>query len=238
MSNAVTSAGAVRERFRRPTADVVEGESNVSIEPIDPVGLGDDLTRPVERSRTITLRVSSDEYDAMAGAAADQGLSLSAWVRRVCAAEAGRPSVWTREERNYLERVQESYRRVGINLNQVARAVNGGRISHARQLQTTLRDLSRLTERMTVTCAYLAKGMARKGGGRARGGTAADLGSKGAVARAHAVEVASADTATSKPPARTDARGAQTPTSARPTPPKPTSAAGRSRNGRSTMVQS
>ena len=233
MSNAVTSAGAVRERVRRPTADVVEGASDVSIEPIDPVGLGDDLTRPVERSKTITLRVSSDEYDAMAGAAADQGLSLSAWVRRVCAAEAGRPSVWTREERDYLERVQESYRRVGINLNQVARAVNGGRISHARQLQTTLRDLSRLTERMTVTCAYLAKGMARKGGGRARGGTAVDRGTEGAVAGAHPLEVALADTATSKPPAQADAHGVRTPTS-----PKPTPAMGRSRNGQSTMVRS
>ncbi|MGO1164843.1 plasmid mobilization protein [Brucella sp. C7-11G] len=79
------------------------------------------------RPQTIHSRVSADEYDAIYEAAKAAEMSMSAFFKAVFLQGAGVKPVFSDEDRALLSLMLEDMRMIGVNLNQVARALNSGR---------------------------------------------------------------------------------------------------------------
>lgn len=124
---------------------------------------------PVQRRKNLNVRLTEEEHAAMVAAANAEGLSVSAWARRVLELHAGRPAVWTKEDRDYLMMAADQFRRVGINANQLVRAVNRGVITDTGELRPAIEQLGRMVEAMRLVCGRLANGGAVQGFGRPRG---------------------------------------------------------------------
>lgn len=73
------------------------------------------------RDARIAVRVSTGERDAIRKRAKASGLGVSAYVRRQALAEGRAPSVW---DSGALSPIYAEMRRVGNNVNQLARSVN------------------------------------------------------------------------------------------------------------------
>ena len=96
---------------------------------------------PVQRrSRTVGVRMNRHEWDTLVARAAAAGQRPTAYIRAAAALASSRPAraaaaIASVEERREL-------RRIGNNLNQVARKLHGWRTSSAvRTLLSTLADL-------------------------------------------------------------------------------------------------
>ncbi|MCL7999756.1 MobC family plasmid mobilization relaxosome protein [Brucella sp. 21LCYQ03] len=79
------------------------------------------------RPQTIHSRVSADEYDAIYEAAKAAEMSMSAFFKAVFLQGAGVKPVFSDEDRALLSLMLEDMRMIGVNLNQVARALNSGK---------------------------------------------------------------------------------------------------------------
>lgn len=82
---------------------------------------GADLAK---RTELFSCRLTPEEFDAWKAAAAAQGLTVTGWLTRITAeAIRGRRHLTT-AERDGLAALIEQTRRIGVNLNQLAHAVN------------------------------------------------------------------------------------------------------------------
>ena len=72
-----------------------------------------------QRNRPLHIRLTSDEYQALSQKATSAGVSLSSWVRRA-ALEEEIPSKRSEIDVNLYKELS----RIGININQLARAAN------------------------------------------------------------------------------------------------------------------
>jgi hypothetical protein len=86
--------------------------------------VGAHASRRPERPRELTVRLSAPDSAGLDAAAADWGLSPNAWAaalirRRLC----GRPT-FGRPDAASLIAVQAELRRIRVNVNQIARALN------------------------------------------------------------------------------------------------------------------
>lgn len=151
-----TIPSAVRTRRRR---NRVGGEP-ASVGLIDPA-LADAATSPRDRDRMFTVRVSPDDLNAFRQEATRRGLSASDWARRVLLAEAGRPTATTSEDRTFYAMVAGELRKVGVNVNQIARAVNGGRITSAVELKDGLGQLVEVVGVLQLAATNFASGRTR-----------------------------------------------------------------------------
>ena len=122
----------------------------------------DNVTPVKVRPQTIHSRVSAGEYEAISAAAKAAGLTISAFFKAVMLEGAGVKPVFTDDDRAILSLILEDMRTIGINLNEVARAVNGGKadveedVSHAiaevQKMQfTVLSELQRVARRAGYT---------------------------------------------------------------------------------------
>ncbi|MGB5786009.1 MAG: MobC family plasmid mobilization relaxosome protein, partial [Stenotrophomonas geniculata] len=75
----------------------------------------------------IHSRVSADEYDAIDAAAKAADMTMSAFFKAVLLQGAGIKPIFNDEDRALLSLLLEDMRMIGINLNQVARALNSGK---------------------------------------------------------------------------------------------------------------
>ena len=85
---------------------------------------GDVVTATERRASKLTLRLRADELSAIEEMARERGLTRTAWVTGLVRARLfNRPVMPVDEDQVYRRAVSELHR-IGINLNQIARAMN------------------------------------------------------------------------------------------------------------------
>ena len=78
------------------------------------------------KDKVVHVRFSSDELCAVEQAADDAGMTLSAFLRSLSLDGAGVRPLFSDEDRAVLALLCREIRAIGVNLNQLARAVNAG----------------------------------------------------------------------------------------------------------------
>ena len=116
-----------------------------------------------KRSELVTIRLTSDELADLRAVADRADLSVADYLRRAMNHMMARGAVLDPNERAWATGIAEELRRTGINLNQVARAVNGGRIGDTRELASELTDHIEIVHVLAYAYGHLADGAARIG---------------------------------------------------------------------------
>lgn len=93
------------------------------------------------KSRSFKVRVSDAEYDAIQTAAEKAEMTASAFFRSLILDGAGVRPVFNPDDRLALGVLHEDMRKIGINLNQVARALNSGRVIHPEEVLIAVRNV-------------------------------------------------------------------------------------------------
>lgn len=96
------------------------------------------------KGRLINVRVSDAEHSAIEEAAKSAGMSVSAFFRSLLLEGAGVRPILTAEDRLIMAALLEDMRMIGINLNQVARALNAGKGVHPSELDINLGNVQRI----------------------------------------------------------------------------------------------
>jgi hypothetical protein len=91
---------------------------------------------------TLGVRLSRAERDALTLEAARRGMSASELARAILREAAGYGPQFEGEERAAVAALASQVRSVGVNLNQAARAMNGGRVPPNEDLAAMLDELS------------------------------------------------------------------------------------------------
>lgn len=98
------------------------------------------------------FRVSvADKTRLQAGAEADEARSLSAWILRAALAAADRTPLYTPDELATLRDLAEQLRRIGINLNQLVRALHTLEVGGNRGRLPDPAELAQLVAVLTAT---------------------------------------------------------------------------------------
>lgn len=111
------------------------------------------------------MRVSEAEYAAVEAAAISASQTTSAFFRSLLLDGAGVRPVFNNEDRAALQLLHEDMRKIGINLNQVARALNAGRVVHPEEVLIAIRNVQLATTAVSVELRTAARrsGNARRG---------------------------------------------------------------------------
>lgn len=96
------------------------------------------------KGRLLNVRVSDAEHLAIEEAAKSAGMSVSAFFRSLLLEGAGVRPILTAEDRLIMAALLEDMRMIGINLNQVARSLNGGKGVHPSELDINLGNVQRI----------------------------------------------------------------------------------------------
>ncbi|QPB24455.1 plasmid mobilization relaxosome protein MobC [Rhizobium sp. 007] len=99
---------------------------------------------PVKKDRTVHVRVSGDEHAAIENAAEVAKMTVSSFFRSLLLEGAGVRPILTGDDRLVMAALLEDMRMIGINLNQVARALNSGRGVHPSELNINLENVQRI----------------------------------------------------------------------------------------------
>ncbi|MBD9497899.1 plasmid mobilization relaxosome protein MobC [Ensifer sp. ENS01] len=120
---------------------------------------------PPKKDRTLHVRVTNDEHAAIETAAAAAGMTVSSFFRSLNLEAAGVRPILTGDDRLVMAALLEDMRMIGINLNQVARALNSGRGVHPSELDINLENVQR------VQAAVMSelRGLTRRAGYQRRG---------------------------------------------------------------------
>ncbi len=100
--------------------------------------------KPARKGRTVHVRVTDDEHAAISGAAEATGMTISAFYRSLLLEGAGVQPMLTEDDRTILAVLREDMRMIGVNLNQVARALNSGRAVHAGEITISIENVQRV----------------------------------------------------------------------------------------------
>ncbi len=92
------------------------------------------------KDRVAHIRFSPAEFDALEAAAAASGMTVSAFVRSLAMEGAGVRPFLAEEDRAVLGLLAEGMRAIGGNLNQMARAINIGRLPAEEELSESIKD--------------------------------------------------------------------------------------------------
>ncbi|TIU20596.1 MAG: MobC family plasmid mobilization relaxosome protein, partial [Mesorhizobium sp.] len=93
---------------------------------------------PDRKGRMVHARVSADEYAAIERAAKAADMTVSGFFRSLIIEGAGARPFLTEEERLVMALLLEDMRAIGVNLNQVARALNSGKGVHPSDVDINL----------------------------------------------------------------------------------------------------
>lgn len=91
--------------------------------------------------RIVNVRVTTAEYDAIQSAAEKAKMTASAFFRSLILDGAGVRPVFNSDDRLALGVLHDDMRKIGINLNQVARALNSGRVVHPEEVLIAVRNV-------------------------------------------------------------------------------------------------
>jgi len=121
--------------------------------------------QPVKKERTLHVRVTGEEHAAIEKAAADAGMTVSSFFRSLNLEGAGVRPILTGEDRLVMAALLEDMRMIGINLNQVARALNSGCGVHPGELDINLQNVQRIQAAVMSELRSLARraGYQRRG---------------------------------------------------------------------------
>lgn len=96
------------------------------------------------KPQTIHSRVSADEYDAIDAAAKAADMTLSAFFKALLFEGAGLKPIFNAEDRALLSLMLEDMRMIGVNLNQVARALNSGKSVSDSEIRMVVGDVQKM----------------------------------------------------------------------------------------------
>lgn len=107
-------------------------------------GVSDHVAAVKAKPQTIHSRVSADEYDAIDAAAKAADMTMSAFFKAVLLQGAGTKPIFNDEDRALLSLMLEDMRMIGINLNQVARALNSGKSVSDGEIRMVVGDVQKM----------------------------------------------------------------------------------------------
>jgi len=115
--------------------------------------------------RHLTVRLSDAEYLAVQEAAETAGMTASAFFRSLTLEGAGVRPIFNDDDRTILSILHEDMRKIGVNLNQVARSLNAGRVVDPEEIKIALRNVERITDatRQELRHASVRAGNSRRG---------------------------------------------------------------------------
>lgn len=106
--------------------------------------ISDDMRVEKPKPQTIHSRVSADEYDAIDDAAKAVDMTMSAFFKAVLLQGAGVKPIFNAEDRALLSLMLEDMRMIGVNLNQVARALNSGKSVSDSEIRMVVGDVQKM----------------------------------------------------------------------------------------------
>ncbi|MBB6469187.1 uncharacterized protein (DUF1778 family) [Aminobacter lissarensis] len=117
------------------------------------------------KDKVVRTRLSGDEYDAVEKAAQAADMTVSAFLRSLVLEGAGVKPMLSEQDRTVMGLLADEMRAVGANLNQVARALNGGGSIRPSDLETNIGEVQ------IVVAGVLSelRGLAKRAGYRRRG---------------------------------------------------------------------
>jgi len=118
-----------------------------------------------KKDHTVHVRVTADEHAAIEKAAEDADKTVSNFFRSLLLEGAGVRPILTRDDRLVMAALLEDMRMIGINLNQVARALNSGRGVHPSELDINLENV----QRVQVAVMSELRALSRRAGYQRRG---------------------------------------------------------------------
>lgn len=101
---------------------------------------GTPSARQKRRDRIAHIRFSPAEFDALERAASVAGMTVSAFVRSLSMEGAGVRPFLGEEDRAVLGLLADGMRAIGSNLNQIARAINTGRVPAEGEVAGSIKD--------------------------------------------------------------------------------------------------
>ncbi|MER8817580.1 MobC family plasmid mobilization relaxosome protein [Mesorhizobium sp. M0142] len=122
---------------------------------------------PDRKGRMVHARVSADEYAAIEKAAKAADITVSGFFRSLIIEGAGARPFLTEEDRLVMALLLEDMRAIGVNLNQVARALNSGKGVHPGDVDINVGNVQRVQAAVMTELRSLAKraGYKRRGEG-------------------------------------------------------------------------
>lgn len=113
----------------------------------------------------VNFRLNPADYSAVQEAAAKAGMTVSAFFRSLTLEGAGVRPVFNDEDRTILSILHEDMRKIGVNLNQVARSLNAGRVVDPEEIKIALRNVERIADatRQELRRASVRAGNSRRG---------------------------------------------------------------------------
>ncbi|KAA9361465.1 MobC family plasmid mobilization relaxosome protein [Ochrobactrum quorumnocens] len=107
-------------------------------------GISDHMAAVKAKPQTIHSRVSADEYDAIDAAAKAADMTMSAFFKALLLEGAGLKPIFNAEDRALLSLMLEDMRMIGVNLNQVARALNSGKSVSDSEIRMVVGDVQKM----------------------------------------------------------------------------------------------
>ncbi|MER8524181.1 MobC family plasmid mobilization relaxosome protein [Mesorhizobium sp. M1076] len=122
---------------------------------------------PDRKGQMVHARVSADEYAAIEKAAKTADMTVSGFFRSLIIEGAGARPFLGEEDRLVMALLLEDMRAIGVNLNQVARALNTGKGVHPSDVDVNLGNVQRVQAAVMTELRSLAKraGYKRRGEG-------------------------------------------------------------------------
>ncbi|NTJ51558.1 MobC family plasmid mobilization relaxosome protein [Agrobacterium rhizogenes] len=100
--------------------------------------------RRANRNKSVRVRLSEAEYSALTGFAVDAALPTSEVLRRLAREAAGLGPTFDGDMSKKIQSAIVQLRKIGVNLNQIARVLNSGRAPGYEPLLTGVERLARL----------------------------------------------------------------------------------------------
>ncbi|MFH1344005.1 MAG: plasmid mobilization relaxosome protein MobC [Pseudomonadota bacterium] len=113
------------------------------------------------------IRFSPAELDALETAAKEARMTVSAFVRSLAMEGAGVRPFLGEADRAVLGLLADGMRAIGGNLNQIARAINTGRVQSEEEVAGSIKDAHSVATAVAVELAEMTRRAAafRRGGG-------------------------------------------------------------------------
>ena len=120
------------------------------------------VSRSIRRDRAVRVRLSGDELAALTTFASEAGLTTSEVLRRLAREAAGLGPSFDGDEARVVAANVVQLRKAGVNLNQIARALNAGRAPGYGDLKGGVERLGRIvSEQMDMLEAMCTKARLR-----------------------------------------------------------------------------
>ncbi|MCM2294715.1 MobC family plasmid mobilization relaxosome protein [Allorhizobium sp. BGMRC 0089] len=105
--------------------------------------------------QTVKIRMSKRQKDKVEAAAREAGVNPSSFYRSVVLEGAGISPFFTEQDIRILAKILSDMRKIGVNINQIARALNSNRQVHSDEILTQLKNVLAVHERVDSELVYL-----------------------------------------------------------------------------------